>query len=270
MTNTNAKPAIVLIPGLWETSLAWENWVENYKARGFEVIAKSWPGMDKSVAELRANTESYANLGIGEIVDHYAAIIEKLPVAPIIMGHSFGGAITEILLDRGMGMAGVAIAPAPLKGIYLLPFASLKSAFPVLKNPANNHKAVMLTHDEYHFAFTNSQSLDDSKAAYERYAVPGPGHVLFQSALANFAPHAAARVDYKNPNRAPLLLVGGSLDHTVPASVVKKTGKLQDRSGAITYYKEFEGRNHFTLGAPGWEAVADFAINWAVNPVEME
>jgi len=268
---TNKNPSIVLIPGLWETSLAWENWVEYYSGRGFDVIAKSWPGMEgKSIAELRTNTESYANLGITEIVDHYAALIERLQQPPIIMGHSFGGAITEILLDRGLGVAGVAIAPAPLKGIYALPFSSLKSSFPVLKNPANNHKAVMLTHDEYHYAFTNTQSLEDSRAAYDRYAVPGPGHVLFQAALANFAPHAAAHVDYNNPNRAPLLLVGGSLDHTVPAKVVKKTAKLQDRSGAITYYKEFTGRNHFTLGAPGWEEVADFAINWAVNPVEMD
>ncbi len=267
---TNEQPSIVLIPGLWETSLAWENWVERYKVRGFDVIAKSWPGMDKPVEELRAHTEAVANLGIDEIADHYTAIIEKLPVAPIIMGHSFGGAITEILLDRGLGAVGVAIAPAPLKGIYLLPFASLKSGFPVLKNPANNHKAVMLTHEEYHYAFTNSQSLADSQAAYERYAVPGPGHVLFQAALANFAPHAAARVDYKNPNRAPLLLVGGSLDHTVPAAVVKKTSVLQDRSGAVTFYKEFEGRNHFTLGAPGWEAVADFALDWALAPSEMD
>lgn len=267
---TNTKQTIVLIPGLWETSLAWEHWVEYFTAKGFDVIAKSWPGMDKPVAELREKTEGYANLGITEIVDHYAAIIEKLPQPPIIMGHSFGGAITEILLDRGLGKVGVAIAPAPLKGIYALPFSSLKSSFPVLKNPANNHKAVMLTHDEYHYAFTNTQSLEDSKAAYDRYAVPGPGHVLFQAALANFAPHAAARVDYKNANRAPLLLVGGSLDHTVPASVVHKTAKLQDRSGAITFYKEFANRNHFTLGAPGWQEVADFALAWAANPVEMD
>ncbi len=269
--STTKNPPIVLIHGLWETSLAWENWVEYYKNRGFEVIAKSWPGMDgKTIAELRTNTESFANLGIGEIVDHYAAMIEKLEQPPIVIGHSFGGAITEILLDRGLAAAGVAIAPAPLKGIYLLPFASLKSAFPILKNPANNHKAVMLTAEEFHYGFTNGMSPEDSKAAYDRYAIPGPGHVLFQAALANFAPHAQASVNYKNPNRAPLLLVGGSLDHTVPAKVVKKTSKLQDRSGAVTYYKEFEGRNHFTLGAPGWEEVADFALNWAINPVEMD
>jgi alpha-beta hydrolase superfamily lysophospholipase len=269
MTDT-IKPTIVLIPGLWETSLAWEHWVDRYHAQGFEVIARSWPGMDgKTVEELRADTSSYANLGIREIVDAYADLITSLSEAPIIMGHSFGGAIAELLLDRGLGRVGVAIAPAPLKGIYLLPFSSLKSSFPILKSPANNHKAVMLTHEQFHYGFTNTMSDEDSRRAYERYAVPGPGHVLFQAAFANFVPHAAAAVDYHNPDRAPLLLIGGSIDHTVPASVTRNTAKLQHKSTALTAYKEFEGRNHFTLGQPGWEQVADFALAWALAPVEL-
>lgn len=270
MTNRTTQPTIVLIHGLWETALAWEHWVERYKARGFDVIARSWPGMEgKSIAELRADTSGYANLGIREIVDAYAATVNALPEPPIVIGHSFGGAITELLLDRGLGRAGVAISPAPLKGIYLLPFSSLKSSFPILKNPANNHRAVMLTHEQFHYGFTNGMAAEDSQRAYDRYAVPGPGHVLFEAALANFMPHSPAAVDYHNPNRAPLLLVGGTADHTVPAKVTEKTAKLHHKSPAITAYKQFEGRNHFTLGQPGWEQVADFALDWALAPVEL-
>lgn len=270
MTTANTKSkTIVLIPGLWMTALSWEHWIERYVARGHQVIAKSWPGMDGDIEQLRRDPSATAELGVTEIVDYYEAIIRKLAEPPIIIGHSFGGAITQIILDHGFGAAGVAIDSAPLKGIFRLPWASLKAAFPVLKNPANSHRAVPLTAEEFHYAFANTLSPEASLAAYHRYAVPGPGRVLFQAALANMNPRAVTRVDFRNDTRAPLLLIAGELDHVAPPAVTRANAKLQQRSQAITAYKEFSGRSHFILGQPGWQAVADFALNWAENPVNL-
>ena len=255
--------SIVFIHGLWMTALCWENWIRRYTGRGYRVIAKSWPGMDIDIDELRRDPSPVAALGVTEIVDHYEAIIRELDRPPIIIGHSFGGLITQILLDRGLGIAGVAIAPAPVKGILLLPFSTLKVSFPALSNPANNHRAVPLTPEQFHYAFTNSLSEEDSLAVYNRYAVPGPDHVLFQVAFANFNPHAATAVDFQNNDRAPLLLVSGGKDHVSPASVVEANFKLYRKSTATTEYKEFPERTHYMLGQSGWEEVADYALTWS-------
>lgn len=260
--STMANP-IVLIHGLWMTSLSWENWVKRYTAKGHRVIARSWPGMDGDINELRRDPSSIASLGITEIVDRYENLIRGLDSPPIIIGHSFGGLITQILLDRGLGAAGVAIAPAPVKGILFLPFSTLKVSFPALSNPANNHRAVPLTPEQFHYAFTNSLSEEESLKVYERYAVPGPDHVLFQAALANFNPHAATTVDFQNDERAPLLLIAGGKDHVSPASVVEANFRLYGKSSAITEYREFPERTHYTLGQSGWEEVADYALTWA-------
>jgi alpha-beta hydrolase superfamily lysophospholipase len=256
---------VVLIHGLWMTPLSWEHWIDRFRSRGFRVLAPAWPGMEVDIQQLRADPSPIAHLGIEEIVDHYDAIIRGMDEPPIVIGHSFGGAFTEVLLDRGLGAAGVAIDAAPVKGVARLPFAQLKSSFPVLKNPANNHRAVPLTAAEFHYAFTNTLSDEDSRRVYERYAVPGPGHVLFQAAFANFNPHAPTRVDFNNGDRAPLLLIGGGSDHTVPAAVDRSTAKHYRGSPAVTEYKEFPGRSHFTLGQEGWEEVADYALDWAVE-----
>jgi pimeloyl-ACP methyl ester carboxylesterase len=257
------QKTVVLIHGLFVTALGWEHWVARYTARGYPVIAKSWPGMD-DIETLRRDPSVVDNLGIGEIVDYYDALIRELDNPPIIIGHSFGGAFTEILLDRGLGAAGVAIDAAAVRGILKLPFSQLKAGFPILKSPANFHKGVELTPEQFHYAFTNTLSDADSNAAYERYAAPGPGRVLFQGALANFNSHTPDRVDF-NKERAPLLLIAGGADHLVPAVIDKSTADHYAKSGAVTEYKLFPGRSHWTIAEPGWEEVADYALDWAVG-----
>lgn len=266
MTESSNTKTIVLINGLWLTALSWEHWAERYRARGFKVVARSWPGMEGDIETLRQDTSKIDHIGVGEVVEHYEGIIRGLDEAPIIIGHSFGGLVTQILLDHGLGVAGVALDPAPVKGILALPWSTLKSSFPVLKNPANNHRAVPLSPEEFHYAFTNT--LDDAASLriYQRYAVPGPGRVLFQGALANFNPHATTRVNFANDDRAPLLLIVGGSDHVSPPAIARSNAKLQHRSKALTAYKEFPGRPHFILGNPGWEEVADFALDWALDP----
>jgi pimeloyl-ACP methyl ester carboxylesterase len=180
------------------------------------------------------------------------------------MGHSFGGAFTQILLDRGLGAAGVAIDSAAVKGVLRLPWSSLKSGFPVLKSPANNNRAVALSLEEFRYAFANTLSEEESRAAYERYAVPGPGRVLFQAALANVNPHAATSVDFRN-DRAPLLFIAGGKDHLSPAALNESNARHYLKSKAVTVYEEFPLRSHFTLGEKGWEQVADYALTWAIE-----
>jgi alpha-beta hydrolase superfamily lysophospholipase len=258
---------IVLIHGLWMTSLSWEHWVDRYRAKGYRVIARNWPGLDGDIEQLRRDPSPIARLGLTEVVDHYEKIIRELDAPPIIMGHSFGGLITQILLDRGLGAAGVAIATAPAKGVMFLPFSTLKVSFPALSHPANNHRALPLTPEQFHYAFANTISEEESLAVYRRYAAPAPDHLLFQAAFANFNPHAATKVDFTNDTRPPLLLIAGGKDHVSPPSVVEANYNLQLRSDAVTGYKEFPERTHFTLGQAGWEEVADYALAWAEEHV---
>ena len=269
MTTDKTTPAgaeaVVLIHGLWMTALSWERWIDRYESRGHTVIARSWPGMDGDIDALRSDPSAIEHLGIEEIVDHYAAIIGELERPPIVMGHSFGGAFTQILLDRGLGAAGVAIDSAPVKGLLALPASTLRTGFPVLKNPANNHRAVALTSEEFHYAFGNTLTAEQSAAIHARYAVPGPGRVLFQGALANFNPHSPAAVDFRNSSRAPLLFIAGGEDHVAPASLNEANAKHYRRSEAITEFKEFPGRSHYTIGQDGWEEVADYALDWATR-----
>jgi alpha-beta hydrolase superfamily lysophospholipase len=263
---SDAPDTIVLIHGLWMTPLSWEHWIERFKARGYKVLAPAWPGMDVEIEQLRKDTSAIDDLGIEEIIDAYDSTIRDLDIPPIIMGHSFGGAFTEILLDRGLGAAGVAIDAAAVRGITKLPFSTLRSGFPILKSPLNRHRAVPLTFDEFHYSFTNTMNDEDARAAFERYAAPGPGRVLFEGAFANFNPRTALQLDFKNEDRAPLLLIAGGSDHVVPASIDKSTSeRFQRKSSALTDYKEFPDRSHFTVGQEGWEEVADYALDWAVE-----
>ena len=256
---------VVLIHGLWMTPLSWKGWVDRLTAAGWKVQAPAWPGMEGTVEELRADTSPYEKLGVTEIVDHYDGIIRALDAPPIIIGHSFGGAFTQVLLSRGLGAAGVALSPAPVKGILALPISSLRSSFPVLKNPANRNRAVPLTEKQFHQAFATSLSEADSKRAWETQAIPGPGRPLFQAATANFLPHSPLKVDRKKADRAPLLVMGGTMDQIAPPAIVKATQKLYRHVPSRTDMQIWDGRSHFIAAEPGWEDVADKAVAWATE-----
>jgi pimeloyl-ACP methyl ester carboxylesterase len=268
---TDSPPAspkpIVLIHGLWLTPLSWEYWIERFESRGHQVLAPAWPGIDRPIEQQRRDTSPIEGLGITEVVNHYDSIVRGLDEPPIIMGHSFGGLITMLLLDRNLGAAGVGISPAQPKGVLALPLPQIRVVLPTLRNPANRHKAHMLTEEQFHYAFTNTMSEEQSRPIYERYAVPGPGRMLFQAGLANFNRNAASKIDFENPRRAPLLIMANGKDHTVPAASAKATFKLQSRSPSVTELKEYSDRSHFTAGEDGWEAIADYALDWAVRHV---
>lgn len=265
-TPTAAPDTIVLIHGLWMTPRSWEHWIERYTAAGFTVLAPAWPGLEAEVEALRADPTPLTRLTITRIVDHYEGIIRALDRPPIIMGHSFGGTFTQLLLDRGLGAAGVGIDSSTVKGVLRLPLSTLRATFPVLGNPANRKKAVALTPKQFHYAFTNTLSEQESQAVYDRYHVPAAASILFEGAFANVNPHTAIRVNLANSDRAPLLLIAGGRDHIIPPAVTKENARRYHKSTAITAYKEFAGRGHFTAGEPGWEAVADYALSWALNP----
>ncbi|MEU5905375.1 alpha/beta fold hydrolase [Micromonospora sp. NPDC047467] len=256
---------VVLIHGLWMTPRSWEGWIDRYTARGMHVLAPAWPGMDQSVEQLRDDPTPIAQQSIATIVAHYDRIIRALPRPPIIMGHSFGGLFTQILVDRGLGAAGVGVHPAPPKGVLKVPLSQLRSAFPILRSPANRHRAVPFTQDDFAYTFGNTMSRADSDRAWQRYAVPGAGRVLFESVFANLDPRSPARIDNGRNDRAPLLLMAGGQDHVAPASVVQSNAGLYQKSRALTAYEEFPDRSHFTVGQDGWERIADYALDWALR-----
>ncbi|MEV4657863.1 alpha/beta fold hydrolase [Micromonospora sp. NPDC049301] len=256
---------VVLVHGLWMTSRSWEGWAQRFAARGLRVLTPAWPGMDREVERLRDDPSPIAEQSIAGIVKHYDGLIRALPSPPIIMGHSFGGLITQLLVDRGLGAAAVGVHPAPVKGVLKLPLSTLRSAFSILRSPANRHRAVPFTPEEFHYAFGNTMSREDSDRAWQRYAVPGAGRVLFEGSFANLDPRSPARVDTGRDDRAPLLLMAGEVDHVVPPSVVRSNATLYQKSRALTAYQEFPGRSHFTVGQPGWEDIADYALDWALR-----
>ena len=260
MSNT----PIVLIHGLWMTPLSWEWWIDRYEQKGHLVVAPSWPGLEGGVEQIRRTGSSLASVGINEIVNHYTRIISALEQPPIIMGHSFGGAFTQILLDRGLGAAGVAIDSAAVKGVLTLPPSTLRSGWPALKNPANRKRLVPLSLKQFRYRFTNVLTDQQTKAAYDRYYVPGPGRILFQAATANFNPKAATRVDFRKSDRVPLLFIAGERDHVSPPGLNRANFRHYRKSKAITEFKEFPGRCHFIVGQDGWQEVADYALTWAL------
>jgi pimeloyl-ACP methyl ester carboxylesterase len=260
------RPTIVLIHGLWLTTRSWECWKARFEQRGHEVLVPAWPRMEGEVEALRRDPSVMNGLGVDEVVDHYERIIRDLGAPPVIMGHSFGGLITELLLDRGLGAAGATLSPAPVKGVLGVPPALLGTVLHAVRNPANRKKTVPMTPKQFRHRFTNTMNDADAEAAYERYYVPSPGRVIFQASFANFNPRAVTKVDFHKDDRPPLLVMGNDKDQTIPASVSREAAKRLGKSKAIVDYKEFTGRPHFPT-APGWEAVADYALDWATRHV---
>ena len=253
--------SIVLINGLWMTALSWEHWRRHYGEKGYNVIAANWPGMEGDIQQLRHDPSSFATLGLSDVVDHYEQIIRELESPPLIIGYGFGGLVTQILLDRGWGAAGVAIASAPVKGIARLPLSMLKLAFSVVGNSLSN-KTASLTAQQFHRAFANSLTETESLDAFKRYTVPAPNRVLLQAAFANFTSYSAATVNFRNDTRAPLLLVAGGKDRSVPRSIVKANFDLYRESKAETDFKEFPEQTHLTLLQE--TKVADYVLGWAL------
>jgi alpha-beta hydrolase superfamily lysophospholipase len=253
---------VVFIHGLWLHATSWAPWVELFEQAGYAPVAPGWPNEAATVAAARENPEAVANLGIDDVTEHYAKIIGELAAPPIIIGHSFGGLITEKLLGEGVGAAGVAIDPAQIKGVLPLPLAQLRAGLPGLGNPANLHKAVSLTEKEFRFGFGNAVSEEESSALFEKWTIPSPGRPLFQAAAANFALHSQAKVDTANATRGPLLLISGTADHTVPDVVTRSTFKQYRDSTAVTELKQFEGRGHSLAIDSGWRDIADAVVAW--------
>jgi len=268
---TPSSTTVVLIHGLWMTPLAWEHWVDRYEARGCTVLTPGYPGIGQDEAglrALRADPELVAGIGVREVMDYLTEYIGKLDARPVIMGHSFGGTFAQLLVGSGLGSAGVSIDGAGVKGIKALPFSELRSTFPILKNPANSKRTIALTPEQFHYAFTNTLTEEASRQAYDRYAAPAPGRILFQGSLADFTHDAATTYDFANDDRAPLLFISGGSDQILPPVVQRENyEKNVKHSTAITAYKVFDGRDHFTCGEPQWEAVADFALDWAFTPI---
>ncbi len=262
-TDTHSdKIPLMLIHGAWLSSRSWENFADYFGKRGFAVSAPEWPRKHGDVEQLREDAEELAGLGLAEIVDHYEALIRELDHPPVLIGHSFGGLIVEVLLDRGLGRAGVAMSPAPPKGILVLPFSSLKAASPALAHPSRWHGIVTLTPEEFSYGFVNTFSPEEAAAAYERYAVPETGQIFYEAGFANFHLHPPTQVHFKNEERAPLLIVGADKDHTVPASLSRAQYKKYERSAAKTEYLELEGRPHLFVVGEGWEEVAASIDSW--------
>jgi len=254
---------ILLIHGAWVTPRSWDPFRGFYEQRGYRVLTPPWPRIEGEVEEIRRDPSEMAGLGISEIVDGYEQVIRLLDEPPIIMGHSFGGLFVQMLLDRGLGAAGVAIDAAAPKGVLRLPFSQIKALSPVLLNPANVRRAVPLDFEQFRYAFANTMTDREAREAFELNAIPAPGRIVFQAGLANFNPRAATKVDYRNSRRAPLLLIAGSEDHIVPASVNQSTLRKYRRSSATTDFAEFSGRSHLIVAQMGWEEVAEHALSWA-------
>ncbi|GAA1434447.1 alpha/beta fold hydrolase [Microlunatus lacustris] len=263
---SSSPDTVVLIHGLWMTPRSWEHWVTHYESRGMDVLTPAYPGFEVEVEALRADPQVIADLTVPDTVDHLARIITELPEPPILVGHSFGGVMTQLLLARGLGASAVVIDSAPTEGVRVNPVSQARSLFPALRNPANRHRAVGFTPEEFHYAFTNTLSREDSDRVWQRYHIPAPGRWVWDYGLvANFKPgRQETWVDY-TADRAPLLFIAGEKDHIMPPAVNRSNAKHYQDSPAVTDYVEFTGRDHWTCAAPGWEAVADHALDWALT-----
>jgi pimeloyl-ACP methyl ester carboxylesterase len=260
--NATGLPPIVFVHGLWLLPNSWERWARVFEEAGFTALTPGWPDDPDTVAEANAHPEVFANKTVGQVADHFDAIVRVLKKKPAIIGHSFGGLLAQILAGRGLSAVTVAIDPAPFRGVLPLPFSSLKSAFPVLRSPANRNRAVPLTYEQFRYGFANAVSEDEARQLYETFAVPAPGAPLFQAAAANLNPWTEVKVDTHNPERGPLLIISGEKDHTVPWSIANASFNQQRENEGVTEILEISNRGHALTIDSGWREVADTALHF--------
>jgi pimeloyl-ACP methyl ester carboxylesterase len=256
------RTPVVFIHGLWLHATSWAPWQEMFAEAGYEPYAPEWPGTPDTVAAARASADTIADKGIGDVTAHYSAFLATLDSPPIVIGHSFGGLIAQKLLGLDLAAAAIGIDAAQIKGVLPVPLSALHATLPVFKNPANLHRAVSLTADEFRYSFGNAVSAEESTELFEKWAIPAPGKPLFEAATANFSLHSPAAVETGNEARGPLLLIMGGKDHTVPESVTKATAKQYRHSSAVTDLLEFADRGHSLTIDNGWREVADASLNW--------
>jgi non-heme chloroperoxidase len=256
---TGLQP-VVFVHGLWLLPSSWDRWAALFEEAGYTALTPGWPDDPETVAEANAHPEVMAHKTVGQVADHFAEIIGKLAKKPVVIGHSFGGLLAQILAARALSAATVAIDPAPFRGVLPLPLSSLKSAWPVLGNPANRNRAVPLTYEQFRFGFANAVSEDEAKELYEKFAVPASGAPLFQAAAANLNPWTEAQLDIEAPARGPLLIISGEKDHTVPWAIANASFKRQEHNPGVTEIVEIPDRGHALTIDSGWRLVADTAL----------
>jgi non-heme chloroperoxidase len=255
-----AKRTIVFIHGLWIHASSWNPWMDFFSQQGYETLNPPWPGDSDTVEECRANPGAIANRGVTEIADSYAKVIATLAQPPIVIGHSFGGLLAQIILSRDIAAAGIAIDPAPVKGVWRLPFSALRASLPVLGNPFNLRKAVSLTYDQFRYGFANAVPEKEARDLYDRWTIPAPGRPLFQAATATFA-GIETKVNVANTTRGPLLITGGEKDNIAPP-ILGRASMKKYNSSVITEFKLFEHRGHSLIVDHGWHEVAAYSLAW--------
>jgi pimeloyl-ACP methyl ester carboxylesterase len=260
--NASRRQPVVFIHGLWLLPSSWDRWAAVFEGAGYTALTPGWPDDPETVEEAKAHPEVFAHKTVKQVADHFADLIGNLKEKPAVIGHSFGGLVTQIIAGRGLSAVSVAIDPAPFRGVLPLPISTLKSSAPVLGNPANRNRAVPLTYEQFRFAFANAVSEDEAKELYETFAVPTPGAPLFQAASANLNPWTEAKVDTKNPERGPLLILDGERDNTVPWAVANASYKKQRRNEGVTEIVKIPNRGHSLTIDEGWQEVADTALNF--------
>jgi len=260
--NTTDATPVVFVHGLWLLPSSWDRWAELFEANGYVAVQPGWPDDPNTVEEARADPEVFADKSIAQIADHQETVIRALKRRPAVIGHSFGALMTEILAGRGLAFASVAISPAPSRGVLALPFSALKSASPALRNPANRHRAVPLTYEQFRYGFANVVDEEQAKELWETYSVPGPGEPVFQAASANLNPFTEDKVDTKNPQRGPLLIIGGDSDHTVPWAVADGAYKRERHNEGVTEIVKMPNRGHSLTIDDGWREVAQTALDF--------
>jgi pimeloyl-ACP methyl ester carboxylesterase len=258
--NATGRTPVVFIHGLWLLPSSWNRWAALFEEAGFTALTPGWPDDPGTVAEANANPDVFAGKTVGQVADHYDAIIRRLTLRPAVVGHSFGGLLTQIVAGRGLAAASVAIDSAPFRGVLPLPITALRSAAPVLHNPANRHKAVPLTYEQFRFGFANAVDEEEARQLYEEFAVPASGAPLFQAATANLNPWTEAKADFTSPDRGPMLIVSGQADNTAPHAIVAAIYNQQKKNVNPTEFVELAGRGHALTIDSGWREVADTAL----------